>query len=157
MVMFFPFPSSLLKQYTMISRCYWAKRSKQRKRAACDSSRATKLYVQQVSKVLNQKLNMQGCQTLTQGLPIRGFNLIYEKNARFLCKIIWFLFRSIAVGLPLRMKNNIIHVASAARFAGPCSFDEIFHYIFAHLELYFVDKGTDFMCNSRANSFFRYS
>ena len=88
---------------------------------------------------------MQGWQTLTQGLPIRGFNLIYEKNACFLWKIIWFLFCSIAVGLPLIMKNNIMHVASAARFARPCSFDGIFHYIFAHLGLYFVDKRTDFL------------
>ena len=34
-------------------------------------------------------------------------------------------------------------MALAATFAGSCSFDEIFHYIFAHLGLYFVDNGTN--------------
>ena len=41
-----------------------------------------------------------------------------------------------------------IHMASTATFAGPCSFHKIFHYIFAHLGLYFVDNG--------ANLFFEY-
>ena len=40
------------------------------------------------------------------------------------------------------MKNNIIHMASTATFAGLCSFAEIFHYIFAHLGLCFVDNET---------------
>ena len=39
--------------------------------------------------------------------PIRGFILIYKKNASFLWKIIWFLFHSIADDLPLIIKNNI--------------------------------------------------
>ena len=32
-------------------------------------------------------------------------------------------------------------MASTATFAGPCSYDEIFHYILAHLGLYFIDNG----------------
>ena len=60
-------------------------------------------------------------------------------------KIIWILFHSMAESLPLIMKNNIIDMASTAMFAGPCSFDEIFHYILAHLELYFVDSGTNLL------------
>ena len=65
------------------------------------------------------------------------------KNACFLWKIIWFLFHSIAEGLPLIMKNNIIDMTSTARFAGPYIFHEIFHYISAHLGLYFVDNSTN--------------
>ena len=80
-----------------------------------------------------------------KGFPIRGFILIYKKNPRFLWKIIWFLFRLIAEGLPLIMKNNIIYMTSTATFAGLCSFDEIFYYIFAHLGLYFVDNVTNIL------------
>ena len=58
-------------------------------------------------------------------------------------KIIWRLFHSIAEGLQLIMKKNIIHMASTVTFVGPCSFDRIFHYIFAHLGLYFADNGTN--------------
>ena len=54
------------------------------------------------------------------GIPIRGFILIYKKNACFFKKIIWFLFHSIA---------------------GLCSFDEIFHYIFAHSQVEKSDSG----------------
>ena len=43
------------------------------------------------------------------------------------------------------MKNNIIYMASTAMFAEPCPFDEIFHYIFAHLGFYFVDKDTNLL------------
>ena len=43
------------------------------------------------------------------------------------------------------MKDNIIHMASTATFAGPRSFDKIFHYIFAHLGLRFVDNGTNLL------------
>ena len=82
---------------------------------------------------------------LLQVFPIRGFILIFKKNACLLCKIIWFLFHSIAEGLPLIMKNNIIYMASTATFAGPCSIHEIFHNIFAHLGLYFVDNGTNLL------------
>ena len=39
------------------------------------------------------------------------------------------------------MKKNIIHMASTATFAGSFSFDEIF----AHLELYFADNGTNLL------------
>ena len=35
-------------------------------------------------------------------------------------------------------------------FAGPCSFDEIFHHIFAHPELYFVDNGFDVTITPRS-------
>ena len=73
-----------------------------------------------------------------KGFPIRGFILIYKKNTCFLWKIISFLFHSIAEGLPLMMKNNIIDMVSTTTFSGPCSFHEIFHYIFAHLGLYHV-------------------
>ena len=36
-------------------------------------------------------------------------------------------------------------MASTATFAGPFSFDEIFHYIFGRLGLYFVDNGTNLL------------
>ena len=39
----------------------------------------------------------------------------------------------------------MIHMASTATFAGPCSFDEIFHYIGPHLGLYFADNGTNLL------------
>ena len=68
-----------------------------------------------------------------------------EVSFWFIRKIIWFSFHSIAEGLPLIMKNNIIHMTSTAAFAGPFSFDQIFHYIFAHLVLYFVDNGTNLL------------
>ena len=37
----------------------------------------------------------------------------------------------------------LIHMVSTATFEGQWSFDEIFHYIFAHLGLYSVDKDTN--------------
>ena len=76
---------------------------------------------------------------------VQGFILIYKKNACFLQKIIWFLFHSIAEGLALIMQNNIIDMASRVTFAGPLSFDEIFHNIFAHLELYFVNNDRNLL------------
>ena len=36
-------------------------------------------------------------------------------------------------------------MASTALFAGTCYVDRISHYIFAHLGLYFVDNGTNFL------------
>ena len=81
---------------------------------------------------------------IIQGFPIRGFTLIYKKNSCFLWKVIWFLFHSIAESLLLIMKNNIIHMASTFTFAGPCTFDDILHYIFAYLRIYFVDNGITF-------------
>ena len=39
----------------------------------------------------------------------------------------------------------MIDMTSTFTFPGPCSFDEIFHYIFAHLGLYFVDNGTNLL------------
>ena len=80
-----------------------------------------------------------------KGFPIRGFILVYKKNACFMWKIIWFFFHSIAEGLPLIMENNVIHMAFTVMLTGPCSFHEIFHYIFAHLRLYFVDNGTNLL------------
>ena len=51
-----------------------------------------------------------------KGFPIRGFILIYNKNACFLWKIISFLFHLIAEGLPLIMKNNILRLEDHALF-----------------------------------------
>ena len=79
------------------------------------------------------------------GSPIRGFILSYKRKACFLWKIIWFLFNSMAESLLLIMKNNIIHMASTATFTRPCSFNEIFHYIFIHLGLYFANDGTNLL------------
>ena len=36
-------------------------------------------------------------------------------------------------------------MASTATFSGPCSFDEISYYIFAHFGLYFVDNGMNLL------------
>ena len=58
-----------------------------------------------------------------QGFSIRAFIFIFNKNAYFLWKIIRFLFHSIAEGLLLIMKYNIIHMASRTTFAGQCSDD----------------------------------
>ena len=63
----------------------------------------------------------------------------------FLWKIIWFLFDSIAEGLPLITKNNIDDMSSTATFAGACSFYKVYHCIFAHLGLYSVDNGTNLL------------
>ena len=93
-----------------------------------------------VDRSINKRINgsfRQYCASdplillLIQGFTIRGFILIYERSACFLWKTIWILFYSIAEGLPSIMKNNIIDMASTATFAGLCSFEEIFHYIFA--------------------------
>ena len=43
------------------------------------------------------------------------------------------------------MKNNIIHMASMATFAGPCFIDEILHYIFGPLGNFIVDNGTNLL------------